>query len=137
MLNTLLANEFDDVVTKIKDLISMIQVPLITIVAALIGIWGIYIAVKIAIANKNEDKVNAKEMVKQLVIGIIIGAVVIAIGPLVINILNLWATGNNTPAPAPTGEANVVTQSYQDAVVDQTPGDASVMLVYEDSEICL
>lgn len=132
MFNSLLANEFDGVVTKIKSLIEMIQVPLIAIIAAVLGIWGIYIAVKIAIANKNEDKVNAKEMVKQLAIGIIIGAVVMAIGPLIINILNVWATNSNTPAPSDTG----FQESYTETVA-QNPEETGVILKYEGTEICI
>ena len=49
--------------------------------AAAVVIWGAYIGIKIAIAHKNEEKINARDMVKNLIIGIII-IFVVAMGAL-------------------------------------------------------
>ena len=51
---------------------------------------GAYIGIKIAIAHRNEEKINAKDMVKQLIIGIVIIFVVAMGAPLLINGLSAW-----------------------------------------------
>lgn len=51
---------------------------------------GAYIGIKIIIAKKNDEKINARDMVKQLIIGIVI-MFVLAVGlPLLINGLTSW-----------------------------------------------
>ncbi len=47
---------------------------------------------RIAIAHKNEEKINARDMVKNLIIGIIIIFVVAMGAPLLINGLSAWVT---------------------------------------------
>ena len=58
--------------------------------AAVVVIWGAYVGIKIAIAHKNEEKINARDMVKNLIIGIIIIFVVAMGAPLLINGLSAW-----------------------------------------------
>lgn len=60
--------------------------------AAVVVIWGAYVGIKIAIAHKNEEKINARDMVKNLIIGIIIIFVVAMGAPLLINGLSAWVT---------------------------------------------
>ena len=67
----------------------------IYIVMALAGVvvvWGVFVGIKIAIAHKNEEKINARDMVKNLIIGIIIIFVVAMGAPLLINGLSAWVT---------------------------------------------
>ena len=45
---------------------------------------------KIAIAHRNEEKINARDMVKNLIIGIVIIFVVAMGAPLLINGLSAW-----------------------------------------------
>ena len=58
--------------------------------AAVVVIWGAYVGIKIAIAHKNEEKINARDMVKNLIIGIIIIFVIAMGAPLLINGLSAW-----------------------------------------------
>ena len=58
--------------------------------AAVVVVWGAYIGIKIAIAHRNEEKINARDMIKNLVIGIVIIFVVAMGAPLLINGLSAW-----------------------------------------------
>ena len=49
-----------------------------------------YVGIRIAVAHRNEEKINARDMVKSLVIGIIIIFVVAMGAPLLINGLSAW-----------------------------------------------
>ena len=58
--------------------------------AAVVVIWGVYVGIKIAIAHKNEEKINARDMVKNLIVGIVIIFVIAMGAPLLINGLSAW-----------------------------------------------
>ena len=58
--------------------------------AAVVVVWGAYIGIKIAIAHRNEEKINARDMVKNLIIGIVIIFVVAMGAPLLIKGLSAW-----------------------------------------------
>lgn len=58
--------------------------------AGVVVIWGAYVGIRIAVAHRNEEKINARDMVKSLVIGIIIIFVVAMGAPLLINGLSAW-----------------------------------------------
>lgn len=60
--------------------------------ASVVVVWGAFVGIKIAIAHKNEEKINARDMVKNLIIGIIIIFVVAMGAPLLINGLSAWVT---------------------------------------------
>lgn len=63
---------------------------LVIALAAVVVVWGAYIGIKIAIAHRNEEKINARDMIKNLIIGIIIIFVVAMGAPLLINGLSAW-----------------------------------------------
>lgn len=91
---TLLASSLDDslaeIVGKLQSLIDSFWIYIVIALAAVVVVWGAYIGIKIAIAHRNEEKINAKDMVKQLIIGIIIIFVVAMGAPLLINGLSAW-----------------------------------------------
>lgn len=91
---TLLASSLDDslaeIVEKLQSLIDSFWIYIVIALAAVVVVWGAYIGIKIAIAHRNEEKINAKDMVKQLIIGIIIIFVVAMGAPLLINGLSAW-----------------------------------------------
>ena len=64
--------------------------PTYVAMAAVVVVWGAYIGIKVAIAHRNEDKINARGMVKSLIIGIIIMFVIAMGAPLLINGLSAW-----------------------------------------------
>lgn len=95
-MNTLLAaglNEnLAEIVEKLQSLMDSFWIYIVMALAAVVVIWGAYVGIKIAIAHKNEEKINARDMVKNLIIGIIIIFVVAMGAPLLINGLSAWVT---------------------------------------------
>ena len=94
-MNTLLAaTTLDDslqgIVTKLQSLMDSFWIYIVMALAAVVVIWGAYVGIKIAIAHKNEEKINARDMVKNLIICIIIIFVVAMGAPLLINGLSAW-----------------------------------------------
>ena len=95
-MNTLLAATLNDnlaeIVEKLQYLMDSFWIYIVMALAAVVVIWGAYVGIKIAIAHKNEEKINARDMVKNLIIGIIIIFVVAMGAPLLINGLSAWVT---------------------------------------------
>lgn len=95
-MNTLLAETLNDnlaeIVEKLQSLMDSFWIYIVMALAAVVVIWGAYVGIKIAIAHKNEEKINARDMVKNLIIGIIIIFVVAMGAPLLINGLSAWVT---------------------------------------------
>ena len=96
-MNTLLAaTTLDDslqgIVTKLQSLMDSFWIYIVMALAAVVVVWGAFVGIKIAIAHKNEEKINARDMVKNLIIGIIIIFVVAMGVPLLINGLSAWVT---------------------------------------------
>lgn len=85
-LNDNLAN----IVEKLKSLMDSFWIYIVIALAAVVVVWGAYIGIKIAIAHKNEEKINARDMVKNLIIGIVIIFVVAMGALLLINGLSAW-----------------------------------------------
>ena len=95
-MNNLLAATLNDslaeIVEKLQSLMDSFWIYIVMALAAVVVIWGAYVGIKIAIAHKNEEKINARDMVKNLIIGIIIIFVVAMGAPLLINGLSAWVT---------------------------------------------
>ena len=60
------------IVAKLSELMDSFWIYIVLAMAAVVVVWGAYIGIKVAIAHRNEDKINARGMVKSLIIGIII-----------------------------------------------------------------
>ena len=95
MTNLMAADEgldgsLSQIVEKIKTLMDSFWVYIVLALAAVVVIWGAYVGIKIAIAHRNEEKINARDMVKNLIIGIVIIFVVAMGAPLLINGLSAW-----------------------------------------------
>ena len=87
------------IVTKLNELMNSFWIYIILAMAAVVVVWGAYIGIRIALAHRNEDKINARGMVKNLIIGIVIMFVIAMGAPLLINGLAAWA-GTQTAAAA-------------------------------------
>ena len=72
------------IVAKLSELMDSFWIYIILAMAAVVVVWGAYIGIKVAIAHRNEDKINARGMVKSLIIGIIIMFVIAMGAPLLI-----------------------------------------------------
>lgn len=91
MLNaTTLDDSLAEIVSKLQTLMDSFWNYIVMALAAVVVVWGAYVGIKIAIAHKNEEKINARDMVKNLIIGIIIIFVVAMGAPLLINGLSAW-----------------------------------------------
>ncbi|MBR1676245.1 MAG: hypothetical protein IJ706_02930 [Clostridia bacterium] len=100
MLNNFLADvtlndNLKSIVDNLKVLMDSFWIYIVIALAAVVVVWGAYIGIKIAIAHKNEEKINAREMVKNLIIGIVIIFVVAMGAPLLINGLSAWVTDSS------------------------------------------
>lgn len=82
------------IVTKLQGLMDSFWLYIVIALAAVVVTWGAYIGIKIAIAHRNEEKINARDMVKNLIIGIVIIFVVAMGAPLLINGLSAWVTAS-------------------------------------------
>ena len=56
------------IVEKLKGLMDSFWLYIVIALAAVVVIWGAYIGIKIAIAHRNEEKINARDMVKRMTI---------------------------------------------------------------------
>ena len=90
LTETGLDSNLAEIVAKLQSLMDSFWLYIVIALAADVVIWGAYIGIKIAIAHRNEEKINAKDMVKQLIIGIVIIFVVAMGAPLLINGLSAW-----------------------------------------------
>ena len=92
LLATTLNENLAEIVEKLQSLMDSFWIYIVMALAAVVVIWGAYVGIKIAIAHKNEEKINARDMVKNLIIGIVIIFVIAMGAPLLINGLSAWVT---------------------------------------------
>lgn len=85
-LNENLAN----IIEKLNELMNSFWIYIVLALAAVVVVWGAYVGIKIAIAHRNEEKINARDMIKNLIIGIVIIFVVAMGAPLLIKGLSAW-----------------------------------------------
>ena len=94
MMNLLAAATLNEslggIVTKLNELMDSFWIYIVLAMAAVVVVWGAYVGIRIAIAHKNEEKINARDMVKNLIIGIVIIFVVAMGAPLLIEGLSAW-----------------------------------------------
>ena len=107
MAATSLNDSLGGIVTKLNELMNSFWIYIILAMAAIVVVWGAIIGIRIAIAHKNEDKINARGMVKSLIIGVIIMFVIAMAAPLLINGLAAWL-GTSLPESAMVGGFTVI-----------------------------
>ena len=90
LLSGTLNENLQGIVDKLTTLMDSFWIYIVLAMAAVVVVWGAYIGVKIAIAHKNEEKINSRDMVKNLIIGIVIIFVVAMGAPLLIEGLSAW-----------------------------------------------
>ena len=105
MTNLLAATTLNDslqgIVTKLNELMNSFWIYIVLAMAAVVVVWGAYIGIKVAIAHRNEDKINARDMVKNLIIGIVIMFVIAVGAPLLIEGLSAWVGTGSAAVVAP------------------------------------
>lgn len=78
------------IIEKINELMGSIWDYVILALAAGVVLWGVYVGIKIVLANRREEKINARDMVKNLIIGVIVIFVIAMGAPLLIEGLMSW-----------------------------------------------
>lgn len=96
---TTLNGSLQEIVTKLNELMDSFWIYIVMALAAVIVLWGAYVGIKIAIAHKNEEKINARDMIKNLIIGVIVIFVVAMGAPLLIKGLGAWVGNTETIMP--------------------------------------
>ena len=89
------------IVTKLNELMDSFWIYIVLAMAAVVVVWGAYIGIKIAIAHRNEDKINSRDMIKNLIVGIVIMFVVAMGAPLLIEGLGAWVSTGTAAVVAP------------------------------------
>ena len=78
------------IIEKLNELMGSVWNYVILALAAGIVLWGVYVGIKIVLANRREEKINARDMLKNLIIGIIVIFVIAMGAPLLIKGLMSW-----------------------------------------------
>ena len=81
---------FKQIIVKLSELVDSFWVYIVIGCTSVVVIWGAYIGIKIAVARRREEQIDARGMVKNLIIGIVIAAVIAVGTPLLINGLSSW-----------------------------------------------
>ena len=90
LLPASLNENLQEIINKLSELMDSFWIYIVMALAAVVVIWGAYVGIRIAVAHRNEEKINARDMVKNLIIGIVIIFVVAMGAPLLINGLSAW-----------------------------------------------
>ena len=120
--------EFAD---KMSELIDSFWWLFLTLAAVLIVAWGAYVGIKYVIAQRNEQKVEARDLIKQLLIGILIIVAITVGGPLIVKGLSAWM---GTPIEDETESAKMEYRSETlsfDGNIEITGEDGTVFSVIE------
>ena len=75
---------FEIIVKNSSELIDSIWIYLVIGCSSVVAVWGAYIGIRIAVAKKNEQKVDGKGMFKNLLIGTVVMFVLAVALPLLI-----------------------------------------------------
>ena len=83
---------FKTIVEKLSELVDSFWIYIVMAGASVVVVWSAYIGIRIAVAKSHEEKINSREMIKSLIIGIAITFVITVAMPMVIKGLSSWVT---------------------------------------------
>ena len=83
---------FGTIVEKISELVNSFWVYIVLAMGATVVVWGTYLGIRVAVAKRKEEQINARGMIKNLVVGIIVMFTIAMAVPLLINGLSWWVT---------------------------------------------
>ena len=83
-------SSFKKIVIKITELVDSFWGYIVIGCASVVVVWGAYIGIKIVVAKRKEEQIDARGMVKNLIVGIVIAAVIAVAVPLLMNGLASW-----------------------------------------------
>ena len=82
---------FQEIITRVESLFTDFWGLTVGLLAAVIVIWCVYVGVRLIVANRNEERIDSKRMVKNLIVGIVIMFILVVGVPLLIEGLSTWA----------------------------------------------
>ena len=65
-------DNFVNIVDKIEELVDAVWIYLVVGCASIVVVWGAYIGIRVAVAKRKEEQINARGMVKSLILGIVL-----------------------------------------------------------------
>lgn len=83
---------FGTIVEKIAELVNSFWMYIVLAMGIVVVVWSSYLGIQVAIAKRKEEQINARGMIKNLVIGIIVMFTIAMAIPLFINGLSWWVT---------------------------------------------
>ena len=91
MLVGAMNESFQEILTRLETLINDFWGLTVALLAAVVIIWCVYVAVRLIVAHRNEERIDSKRMIKNLIIGVVI-MFVLAVGvPILIEGLSSWS----------------------------------------------
>ena len=94
MKNLILAVDWTTVTKPITDFLASAWIPIVAVLSVAAVLWGIYVGVQwVRSGDNEEERAKAKKLLKNTILGVVIGAVLIVALPLLISTLVEWAQG--------------------------------------------
>ena len=81
---------FGTIVEKIAELVNSFWIYIVLAMGTIVVVWSSYLGIRIAIAKRKEEQINARGMIKNLAIGTIVMFTIAMAVPLLINGLSWW-----------------------------------------------
>ena len=91
MLFGAMNENFQEIITRVETLVTDFWGLAVGLLAAVVVIWCVYVGVRLIVAHRNEERIDSKRMVKNLIVGIIIMFILVVGVPLLIEGLSTWA----------------------------------------------
>lgn len=91
MLIGAMNENFQEIITKLETLVADFWGLTVSLLAAVVVIWCVYVGVRLIVAHRNDERIDSKRMIKNLIIGVVV-IFVLAVGvPLLIEGLSKWS----------------------------------------------
>ena len=91
MLIGAMNENFQEIITRLESLITDFWGLTVALLTAVVVIWCVYVGVRLIVAHRNEERIDSKKMIKNLIIGVVI-IFVLAVGvPLLIEGFSTWS----------------------------------------------
>ena len=84
MLFGAMNENFQEIITRVETLVTDFWGLAVGLLAAVVVIWCVYVGVRLIVAHRNEERIDSKRMVKNLIVGIIIMFILVVGVPLLI-----------------------------------------------------
>ena len=91
MLFGAMNENFQEIITRVESLITDFWGLAVGLLAAVVVIWCVYVGVRLIVAHRNEERIDSKRMIKNLIVGIVIMFILVVGVPLLIEGLSTWA----------------------------------------------